>query len=209
MKKRVLAILLGCLLLIIISNLCKWYAISIMLIIVLGLTIISALLCKYSNVSILWKKAPDLLNDGQRNFGIMYLGWPIEYVDGLDMTVVYSNLYSDFLIFQRYYSLLKKGGTVIFYLKDDLKYFYKRKLSLFCLNMLHPVTLLEHGKIYYDYEYKWNEMFNTIIYFLMIFRKEIRVTKINYNQLREIKTFAQERDLEIVFRFKGETIKNL
>ena len=127
------------------------YILSFLIFGIFGLLEADRFFGKIINAKEKWHRAPELLNDDKRNYDMLILGYKMpqnkEVYNGLDMTITYSTLYSDFLLMQRYYSLVKKGGTIIFNLPENRLYYKKHRLSIFTLNMLHPVTILEHSKI--------------------------------------------------------------
>ena len=129
---------------------------------------------------------------------------------GLDLTQKYTNLYSDFLLLKRYYSLVKSGGKIIVNMDATKAYMLKQRPTVFSLCMLHPVTLMELGKFYYIYEIKLKEILNPLIFFFnettsYIIKK--RKTNIcNKILMRDMENFCNERNLKIVWYINGSRI---
>ena len=179
---------------------------------VIILNIIAIILDK-SKIKHNWRKEPDLLNDDRRNYNIINIGYDRIDGEGLDLTIKHSNLYSDFLILKRYYSLGKSGCTVRVNMKNIPSYFNKRRLSVFVLDMLHEVTLLEHGAIYYSYKIKWRTVFNTLLYFICNIKDDIqkciRKDRIDYSLLDEINSFAEKRGISIRWYLDGKKLEKV
>ena len=170
---------------------------------------ISILLDK-SNLKKSWKKEHDLLRDDRRNYSSINIGYKKVDDEGLDLTVKHSNLYSDFLIMQRYYSLGKSGCIIKVNMKNSHSYLNVRRLSLFTLDMLHDVTLLEHGAFYYSYKVKWKTVFNSFLYFVCNIRDDIQMCKkekVDYSLLTEMNSFAEKRGMSICWYLNGKKIK--
>ena len=111
---------------------------------------------------------------------------------------------------QRYYSLGKPGCTIKVNMKNTHSYFNVRRLSLFTLEMLHDVTLLEHGAFYYSYKVKWKTVFNSFLYFACNVRDVIQMRRkgiIDYSLLTEMNRFAEKRGMSICWYMNGERIK--
>ncbi len=83
----------------------------------------------------------------ERNFPALLLG--NDKTDGrkdaLDMRESDRNIYTDILVMERYYSLVKKGGTIVFCIDRRDKRYLGKGVSLLGRYLLHPVTLMEHG----------------------------------------------------------------
>lgn len=209
MKKRAVCILIFCIGVVFVGMITGHIWIAIIFMLFFMITLYAFALRKYSELPLKWEKQPNLLQDKRRNFDIIYIGDLCQYGAGLDLTVKYSNLYSDYLLLQRYYSLLSKTGRVIFNIKANRNYMKSQKLSWFVLGMLHPVTLLEHGKVYYNYVYKWEELFTPLYYIIRHIVPNVNNEDsiLNKNDLvDEIKKFACDRSIKVEFWCDGKRV---
>ena len=167
-------------------------------------------LLQKSRISNNWKKTPDLLRSNSRNYSFLELGYKAVRVDSLDLTQKYTNLYSDFLVLQRFYSLVKQGGTIIFNMWSSEYYMSSHRPSLFSLCMLHPVTLLELGRIYFFYEYMCGEILNPLLFLIKeIIHRNDRANKnckCNREMMSEIEAFCGKRNLKIEWHIDGQKI---
>lgn len=176
-----------------------------------GLVLVALLALSKSRIAGRWRKSPDFLKNDTRNYSYIKLGYgPIgEIDDSLDLTQEYSNLYSDFLVLKRFYSLLKKDGTIVINMNPTKYYMFYDKPSIFSLCMLHPVTLLELGKFYYIYEEVFGEILNPIAYLLKKIgrNRQIQDTHIcNWRLMQEIEEFCIARHLRIEWYIMGKRI---
>lgn len=200
-----------CLLGLLISLYFGLYIISI-IILFSQIGVLFLLIINKSRIICNWKKEPKLLNDSTRNYQCLELGYQRTGGDnvGLDLTQKYTNLYSDFLLLKRYYSLVKSGGKIIVNMDATKAYMLKQRPTVFSLCMLHPVTLMELGKFYYIYEIKLKEILNPLIFFFnettsYIIKK--RKTNIcNKILMRDMENFCNERNLKIVWYINGSRI---
>ena len=210
MKKRI--ILFGGVLSFLISVYFKRYHITI-IIILLGMLLAVLLSLKKSKVTDNWNKMPDFLKDDTRNYSNLELGYERVGKDGLDLTQKYTNLYSDYLILKRFYSLVKKDGTIVINMKPTEYYMFHSRPSVFSLCMLHPVTLLELGKIYYIYEIVFWEILNPFLFMLkemgMQFIKNKETNVYNESLMQEIEEFCNARNLRVEWYMLGKGIKDM
>ena len=180
------------------------YVAFILLLLIMIFIDFSYFLEKRTNICKNWKKAPDLLVNDKRNYDILILGdksYEFHYKNGLDLTISFSNLHSDYLILQRYYSLLKLGGKVELYMPNNKKYFKNKNISIFALNLLHPVTILDHSKLLYNYYYKWEEFMNPLIFIFknLFCYNYSKINEMDFILLKDIQAFCKERGLQIFF----------
>lgn len=116
------------------------------------------------------------------------------------------NLYTDILIMERFYSLLKPGGTCIFYIKNDKNYILCNKISPFDFCFLHPVTIYEHSKRIFTYVFQFKEIFSGIPFLLSKFTSSFssRIDEEDLiqleNMLLEINNFSIKRNFRIILR---------
>lgn len=158
-----------------------------------------------------WKKEPKLLNDSTRNYQYLELGYQrTRENSGLDLTQKYTNLYSDFLLLKRYYSLVKRGGVIVVNMDATKSYMLKQQPTVFSLCMLHPVTLLELGIFYYVYEIKLKGILTPLFFLLnevtshIIKKKKTNIC--NKILMSDMENFCKERNLKIVWYINGSRI---
>lgn len=187
----------------------KRYHIAI-IIILLGWLLIVLLHYLKSKFNINWNKSPDFLRDDTRNYSYLELGYKQLGKDGLDLTQEYTNLYSDYLVLKRFYSLVKRDGTIVINMEPTEYYMFHSRPSIFSLCMLHPVTLLELGKFYYLYEIVFGEVLNPLIYILkgkgMRIIKNRETSEHNKNLMQEIEEFCTARNLRVEWYIAGTRI---
>lgn len=108
-------------------------------------------------------KVPSLMGNMTRNYDEMILGDENSEISKneptnkkcLNLTNYGRNLYTDVLIMERWYSFLKKGGTVCFSIDcGNKRYLFDNNISLFDDEFMHQVTMLEHGKDVTSKKYK-------------------------------------------------------
>lgn len=212
MNKRIIIIETVIIIFCVSSYVFKLWCLLILASILFAIVTISLLLDK-SNMKSKWNKELDFLNDDRRNYDIINIGYNVVDNEGLDLTVKHSNIYSDYLLLQRYYSLGKRGCKIKFNMKNSRFYFDNSKtLSLFVLNLLHDVTVLEHGTGYYLYKIKWGCFFNTLLYFLLnicdcVQVKTLRNIEANNLLFVEINRFAVDRGFEIDWYINGKKLE--
>lgn len=115
-------------------------------------------------------KIPDIFKDLNRNYDVLLLGdysivkeMVIKKGKVLDCSNYYRNFYTDNLIAKRYYSMLRKNGTIrIFVDVNNKKYFSSRKISPFDFGFLHQITLMEERTKINSISHKLNMMLNGI-----------------------------------------------
>lgn len=156
------------------------------------------------SISCRWKKMPNLLTDDRRNYPCIELG--IKPVDqsGLDLTQEFSNLFSDFLVLKRMYSLVGKNGIVHINMGQTKSYMFQKSPSIFSLSMLHPVTLMELGWRYYFYEIILRECLNPLLFCLKhfthnFFPRNNEAGSYNFLLMWQIEEFCRERDVVVEF----------
>ena len=207
MKKKI--VLFGGVLSFLISVYLKRYHIAI-IIVLLGMLLAALLSLKKCKITNNWNKTPDFLKDDIRNYSYLELGYERVGKDGLDLTQKYTNLYSDYLILKRFYSLVKKDGTIIINMKPTEYYMFHSRPSVFSLCMLHPVTLLELGKIYYLYEIVFGEILNPLLFVLkemgMRTIKNKETNMYNEGLMQEIEEFCNARNLRVEWYITGTRI---
>lgn len=86
----------------------------------------------------------------KRNYSSLMLGdyaiTPKPCVNEISYANYYRNVYTDRLILERYYSLVKSGGSVNLYIDLHQSALHnKNKVSSFDYQYIHPVTLFEEG----------------------------------------------------------------
>lgn len=92
-----------------------------------------------------------------------------------------------------------------------MRYIEREKISLFVLNKLHHITLLENGKLYFDYELKWDEFLNPLLFYIYKlydykFDKKIDTLPHDNTYMNQIERFAQERNLKVEWFIEGKCI---
>ncbi len=199
-----------CLFLLLSSLYFQLYTIST-IILILQIVVVFLLLINKSKIVYNWRKEPELLNNSIRNYQYLELGYQrTGDKNGLDLTQKYTNLYSDFLLLKRYYSLLKRGGSIVINMDATKSYMFKQRPTVFSLCMLHPVTLMEIGKLYYVYEIMFKEILNPLIFLLNEVKSHIiKKGKINISNktlMQEMEAFCKERNLKIVWYINSSRI---
>lgn len=217
MRKRVSCLLSIMLALIIVVCFWELYLIAFVLTCFVLTIIFSTFLAKYGKITRQWRKVPNLLDDVTRNYKKIYLGYKALNNDGLDLTQQYSNLYTDYLLFQRYYSLGDINCRFIINMHANKRYQHSCKPSLFSLNMLHPITLLEHNALLYRYEVEWGEFLTPMLFYLKHYFYDwvekfccyvncSTQSDINYELIRQILDFAESRDLQVKVYVEGSLL---
>lgn len=125
-------------------------------------------------VSYCEKQIPDIFRNPERNYDEIVLGeYPGKYISEekkskcLYLNGYKRNFYTDILIMERYYSFLRKGGTIIFVMDlNNKKYFTKNRISIFDDKYFHVVTLLEHGKNTDTMKYQLSEYYKGFLFLL-------------------------------------------
>lgn len=209
MKRRVLCLVVTISVMIFITWFFNLYLFNAILLCAIACVILSTFQEKYGKITAQWKKVPDLLNDFTRNYKVIYLGYQSLGSDGLDLTQKYSNLYSDYLMLQRYYSLGCDNCRFIINTRSNKEYQYSCKPSLFSLNMLHPITILEHNVLLYKYAIEWGEFLTPMLFYLKCFFNCINrnihsdIIYCNYELFKEILCFSKERGLRVEVYIEG------
>lgn len=217
MRKRVSCLLSIMLALIIVAYFFKLYFIVFILTCIMLTIIFSTFLTRYGKATRQWRKVPNLLDDITRNYKKVYLGYKALDTDGLDLTQQYSNLYSDYLLLQRYYSLGDSNCRFIINIHASKRYQYSCSPSLFSLNMLHPITLLEHNTWLYRYEMEWGEFLTPMVFYLKHYFYDwvekfccyvncSAKSNVNYELIRQILGFAKSRNLLVKIYVDGRLL---
>ncbi len=140
----------------------------------------------------------------QRNYDFLILGSKnitfSENHSNLDLRNYGRNQYTDFLIVQRYYSFLKKGGTVRILIDlADKTYQSSSKISYFDYPLLHKVTLLEHGiSINSKFEYLKRLWYYPLFFLISIPKKQFQNHVLECSDsFAPIKEFCSSRGIQL------------
>lgn len=154
------------------------------------------------------KKIPDIFSNMTRNYDVLILGdygVAKKYTDkhDFDCSNYYRNFYTDYLVAQRYYSMLKKGGIIKIYINGhNKKYFSQKKISPFDYGFLHMVTCMEQEVKNKSIIHKINMMLNGLRLKKVTNKNRrkgiVKKAEIDqYKQLAEIKDFCAERNIKL------------
>ncbi len=153
------------------------------------------------------EKFPGTVSSAIRNYDNLVLGKE-SFLElpglSLDLTAKYRNFFTDRLILERYFSFLKPGGKVVFYMDcKDPAYLKDRTIGRFDAFGLHEVTLWEHGIDARSKEFNRRERINSCLF---LFAKYFRhsgmlrtVCELPSFEMEEIKKFCDTRNLETQF----------
>lgn len=123
---------------------------SVILLLFVGLTVALSYLVYKSYLSYRANHILSLSKNLKRNYVGLILGdsaiTPNPGDNEISYANYYRNIYTDKLMLERYYSLVKAGGCVKLYIDLHKSVYHEtRKVSTFDYQYLHPVTLLEEG----------------------------------------------------------------
>ena len=156
------------------------------------------------------KIIPNMMTNLERNYDSIVLGelTNIQKFDIEEKTLIlgnfYRNLYTDELVMQRFYSYLKRGGTVYFVIdRCKLSDIRSKRISPLDYVFLHDVTLLEHGIDRGGLKYKMLERKAALLLLLQPFIKRksyISSSSEEYEYIKDrITSFCIERNINCKF----------
>lgn len=155
---------------------------------------------------------PNLLSNFKRDYAYIHLGRNRlgrfnENV--LELANLRRNLYTDIKLVDRFYSLLKNKGHMLFEIYNDKEYICSNKISCFDYCLMHPVVVYCEKKSIYRYVYNYKEILTgyAYLYYHLFKRRTGKCTdkelEIFRSQLNKLISFASKRDIYLELKLIG------
>lgn len=152
---------------------------------------------------------PSIMVNRNRNYDVLLLGsrkCAHETAAGqiLNLKNDFRNLYTDYLLVQRWYSLTRMGGDVVVEMDfSDNQYLNNSKINKLDYDLLHPVTLLEHGIHRNGFSTVICRMEASLAYFFKARRRRQMISghglESCYDRMEQIAHFCGKRGRRAVF----------
>lgn len=158
---------------------------------------------------------PNIFENLIRNYNELTLGDrddvpSLHNNDVLHLDGYYRCFYSDYLILQRFYSMLKNGGTVRLHINCKRRaYFDKSTIPFLDYGFMHRVTMMENHISKTGLSYKMNKFFS--IYKVLFHKWRIEyhddetVIKWLTKGLPKMVDFCEKRNLKLIIMVKNDT----
>lgn len=160
-------------------------------------------------------KFPGTVSSTIRNYELIVIGNRVgPSADGeLNLTGYNRNLYTDYLILQRYYGFLKKNGKVRLEIDPQRgNYFFGKKINVLDYPALHEVTLWEHGIDVRSWTYPIFRQLVAACFDLICLLIRVKQSgPVHMGELEDISSFCRKKELslEIVVYADREKYKDI